>query len=212
MTAHVAVCVPSRDMVHSGFAFDLCRAVAKAECDISLLNVQGTLIVNQRTSLAQSAIEMGATHVLYLDDDMRFPSDTIDRLLAHDKDVVAVNYPTRKFPIQPVAFADDKSHNRVFTNPDSTGLEKVAAVGMGVMLVKTDVFVKIGMPYFMIGYSPATAQYTGEDVYFCRKARAAGVDIYIDHDLSKEVKHTGAIEFQHEHIWAANGDQHVQRT
>ena len=209
MTAHVAVCVPSRDMVSSGFAFDMCRAVVKADCDVSLLNVQGTLIVNQRNELAKNAMAMGATHVLFIDDDMRFPADAIDRLLAHDKDIVAVNYPTRKFPIQPVAFANDKTNDRVVTQPDSTGLEKVASVGMGLMLVKTDVFVKIGMPYFMIGFSPATEAYTGEDIFFCRKARAAGFDVHIDHDLSKEVKHTGAIEFQHEHIWASNGDQQL---
>lgn len=209
MTTHVAVCVPARDMVNAGFAFDLARAVGAAECGVSLLTSMGTLIVNQRTALATDAIEMGATHVLWLDSDMRFPIDTIGRLLAHDKDIVAANYSTRKFPLKPVAFANDQSWDTVPTNPDSTGLELVAAVGMGVMLVKTEVFAKIGMPYFMIGYSPKTQEYSGEDIYFCRKARSVGYEIFIDHDLSKEVKHTGAIDFQHEHIWASNGNQQL---
>ena len=200
--AHVAVCVPSRDMVSAGFAFDLCRMVARANCDVSLLNIQGTLIVNQRTDLAKQAVKMGASHILYLDDDMRFPADTLDRLLAHDKGVVAVNYPTRKFPIQPVAFANDTDLTRVHTNADSTGLEEVASVGMGVMLVKAEVFDKIGLPYFMIGYSAKNEEFTGEDIFFCRKARQAGYQIYIDHDLSKEIKHTGSLDFQHDHIWA----------
>lgn len=199
---HVAVCVPSRDVVSAGFAFDLCRMVAQADCNVSLLNIQGTLIVNQRTDLARQAMAMGATHILYLDDDMRFPADTMDRLLKHKKDIVAANYPTRKFPIQPVAFANDTDLTRVPTNADSTGLETVSSVGMGVMLVNVEVFDKIGLPYFMIGFSPKNQEYTGEDIFFCRKARQAGYQIYIDHDLSKEVKHTGSLDFQHEHVWA----------
>jgi len=202
---HVAVCVPSRDMVSAGFAFDLCRMVVRADCDVSLLNIQGTLIVNQRTDLAKQAIAMGATHILYLDDDMRFPADTLDRLLAHNKAIVAANYATRKFPIQPVAFANDEDLTRVHTNPDSTGLESVSSVGMGVMLVKSEVFDKIGLPYFMIGFSMKNQEFTGEDIFFCRKARAAGFDVYVDHDLSKEVKHTGTLDFQHDHIWATQG-------
>lgn len=209
MTAHVAICVPARDMIDSGFAFDMARLVGAAQCSISLLTIQGTLIVNQRTDLAKNALALGATHVLFLDSDMRFPKDALDRLLAHDKPIVAANYVTRKFPLQPVAFADDLSHERVFTEPNSTGLQPVAAVGMGVMLVKAEVFDKIGMPYFMIGYSPKTEAYTGEDIYFCRKVRSAGYEVLVDHDLSKEVKHTGAIDFQHEHLWAENGDHQL---
>lgn len=205
MTPHVAIAAPTRDMVHAGFAFDLARMIGRANVDISLLNSQGTLIVNQRTDLAKEAIKMGATHVLFLDDDMRFPADALDRLLAHDKGIVAVNYPTRKFPIQPVAFANDTDLTRVHTNADSTGLEAVASVGMGVMLVKTEVFDKIGLPYFMIGFSVKTQEYTGEDIFFCRKARQAGYEVFIDHDLSKEIKHTGSLDFQHDHIWATQG-------
>jgi hypothetical protein len=31
------------------------------------------------------------------------------------------------------------------------------------------------------------------------KAREAGFDVLIDHDLSKEIKHIGCFEFRHEH-------------
>jgi hypothetical protein len=203
--AHVAICVPARDMVSAGFAFDLARLVGAADCDVSLLTSMGTLIVNQRTDLAKDAIKMGASHILYLDSDMRFPKDTLARLLAHDQGIVAANYATRKFPIQPVTFATDTDNTRVYTNPESTGLESVAAAGMGVMLVKTEVFDKIGLPYFMIGYSPKNQDYTGEDIFFCRKARQAGFEVFIDHDLSKEIKHTGSLDFQHDHIWATQG-------
>jgi GT2 family glycosyltransferase len=189
-------------MVNAGFAYDLAGMTAYTQVPLFLLQSQGTLIVNQRTELIKNALEEDVTHLLFIDTDMRFPMATLERLLAHDKDIVAVNYPTRKFPIQPVAFANDQTNDRVFTEKDSTGLESVASVGMGIMLIKASIFDKIKLPYFMIGFSAAHQEYTGEDIFFCRKVRAAGYEVFIDHDLSKEVKHTGAIDFEHEHIWA----------
>ena len=198
----VAICLPCRDMVNSGFAYDLAGLTAYTQVPLFLLQSQGTLIVNQRTELIKNALEEDVTHILFIDTDMRFPMSTLERLMAHDKDIVAVNYPTRKFPIQPVAFANDQTNDRVYTEKDSIGLESVASVGMGIMLIKASIFDKIKLPYFMIGFSAAHQEYTGEDIFFCRKARAAGYEVFIDHDLSKEVKHTGAIDFEHEHIWA----------
>jgi GT2 family glycosyltransferase len=189
-------------MVNSGFAYDLAGLTAYTQVPLFLLQSQGTLIVNQRTELIKNALEEDVTHILFIDTDMRFPMSTLERLMAHDKDIVAVNYPTRKFPIQPVAFANDQTNDRVYTEKDSIGLESVASVGMGIMLIKASIFDKIKLPYFMIGFSAAHQEYTGEDIFFCRKARAAGYEVFIDHDLSKEVKHTGAIDFEHEHIWA----------
>jgi len=198
----VAICLPCRDMVNAGFAYDLAGMTAYTQVPLFLLQSQGTLIANQRTELIKNALEEDVTHILFVDTDMRFPMSTLERLIAHDKDIVAVNYPTRKFPIQPVAFANDQTNERVFTEKDSTGLESVASVGMGIMLIKASIFDKIKLPYFMIGFSAAHQEYTGEDIFFCRKARAAGYEVFIDHNLSKEVRHTGAIDFEHEHIWA----------
>jgi len=37
-------------------------------------------------------------------------------------------------------------------------------------------------------------------MYFCLKAKELEVPSFIDHDLSKEVRHIGSFEFRHEHI------------
>ena len=42
--------------------------------------------------------------------------------------------------------------------------------------------------------------FIGEDMYFCREAQKAGFKVYIDHDLSKQVRHIGVLEFMHEHV------------
>jgi hypothetical protein len=67
------------------------------------------------------------------------------------------------------------------------------------MLVQSEVFTKIGKPYFALGYSPADDNYVGEDFFFCKKAREKGYQILIDQGLSKEVRHVGEMEYTHEH-------------
>ena len=85
------------------------------------------------------------------------------------------------------------------------------------MLIRLDIFATMNMPYFMIGYSPNSQQFTGEDIFFCRKARATGFDVLIDHDLSRELGHVGELEFRHEHAnlnleEAQNVDNKLQST
>jgi hypothetical protein len=41
--------------------------------------------------------------------------------------------------------------------------------------------------------------YIGEDIYFCKLAQANGMKVYVDHDLSKDVRHIGVMEFTHDH-------------
>ena len=218
----IAIAIPARDMVHTSFAYDLAMMMshwtyknAKNNDNIMLFTSQGTLIVNQRQDLVIRAIEDKCTHILFLDSDMRFPKDTLERLLAHNKPIVAGSYATRRLPSKTVAFENDTDWACVYTTPDKTGLEAVAAVGMGCMLVNLAIFDKMTLPYFMIGFSPKTNQFTGEDIFFCRKARATGYEVLIDHDLSRELGHIGNLEFRHEHAnitleEANNGDSNVQ--
>jgi len=84
---------------------------------------------------------------------MRFPKDALCRLLAHDVPIVAGNYATRRIPVKTVAFSSDESWDCVYSTPDKTGLEAVAAVGMGCMLLNTKIFDTMTLLFFMIGFS-----------------------------------------------------------
>src|ERR1041384_5818212 len=63
---------------------------------------QGGDIVSARTFCVQDAMEKGATHIFFIDSDMSFPPDTLERLLAHDKEIVTVEYNRRKLPPESV--------------------------------------------------------------------------------------------------------------
>jgi len=201
----ISVCVPCRDVVDSGFAFDLARCVAAHTAStndrVLLFQNQGTLIVNQRQELAQASLDAGATHIVFIDADMRFPKDAIFKLLMSGKDIIAANYCTRKLPLRSVAFADDETQERVYSGPDDTGIQSVAAVGMGLMAIRAEVFEKMPKPWFHIHYQNGV--YSGEDIWFCRGAREMGFEVFIDHDLSQDVRHSGVFEFSNAHAFAA---------
>jgi hypothetical protein len=221
MSRSVAILVPARDTVMTSFAYDLARAMsfytATTDDRVMLYTSHGTLIASQRMELARQALEEKADYLLWLDSDMRFPKETIGHLILRDKPIVAANYATRRMPVKPVAMMDGGGKiDRVYTGPESQGLEPVDYVGMGVMMVKREVFENIEAPWFAIPYSTIGNHYIGEDVFFCRKAKEAGYEVLLDHDLSQHVKHIGTFEYSHEGAWAMKeqvegGTNHIQR-
>jgi len=209
MTITVGILIPTRDFVNSGFAFDLAKmvgyTVGTTNIRVVIYSSSGTLLSCQRQDLARDAIESGCTHTLWLDSDMRFPKDTVIRLLEREQDIVCANYAKRRFPTEPIAVRKNKPGDdaefvdRVYTEADSTGLVEVDYCSMGVMLVKSEVYKKMEFPWFAIPWVPAAEDYIGEDVWFCRRASEQGFKTMVDQDLSKEVHHIGTFEYKHEH-------------
>lgn len=151
-------------------------------------------LCQNRHSLVRAAQQLKCCHILWLDDDMTFPPDTLERLLGHAMPIVGANYTTRALPIIPTAVKNDQ---RV-SSDGKTGLEFIDQFGFGVVLTETKIFDKIPLPWFLFdwdaGYPDA---YCSEDMYFCKKAKHAGFRIAIDHDLSNQVQHIGEMQFDH---------------
>lgn len=142
---------------------------------------QGGDIVSARTFCAQEAIEKGDTHILFIDSDMSFPPDTLKRLLAHDKDIVTVEYSRRKLPPDSVT--------QPLEERSETELYKGKVIGAGCLLIKTSVFEKITKPWFNFGRDATGAVVIGEDTWFARSAMDAGIDAWIDPTI--KVGHVG---------------------
>ncbi|HDZ13925.1 MAG TPA: hypothetical protein ENH60_03370 [Pricia sp.] len=56
---------------------------------------------------------------------------------------------------------------------------KISSGGFGIVLVKYEVFEKLDWPYWKNIFVPGDIE-MGEDIYFCKKARQAGFDIWCD--------------------------------
>ena len=103
----IAICIPARGQMEVTTAFDLTMMSAymagKKNIDLNVYTSQGTLIFDQRNSLVRTAVEEKCDYILFIDADMRFPKTTLERLLAHKKDIIGVNATTRMMPPKPTA-------------------------------------------------------------------------------------------------------------
>lgn len=120
------------------------------------------------------------THILWLDDDHVFNADLLVYLARHkDLDMVSALYYGRVGRILPVVYVrtedgeeDMYRHYPLLEVPDQ--LIEVDAVGFGALLMQRDVLKRVPSPHFSFEMG------AGEDIYFCVKAKAAGVRIWLD--------------------------------
>jgi hypothetical protein len=187
---NLAICIPSRDNVPIGFARSLANLTATLEKNnitYDLKIMLGSVLPDLRMNLAYSSLN--SDYILWLDSDMHFPSYTFEKLKSHNKDIVAATYSTRYKPQRSVAFMDQG--NIDLRLDQSTGLHEVFAVGMGCMLIKTEILKTMSEPWFKFEWDPITKTYSGEDIFFCRTATDHGYKIFVDADLSNELAHYG---------------------
>jgi len=190
----LSILVPTRDTVHSQFSYCLAQlfnTTREAGIDAYLFFDSSTILLNQRNNLIKKSKEVNSDYVLWLDSDMMFSSTTALRLLEHNKDIVACNYMRRSKPLKTVAYTNLNDWNSWVPMEPQTDLVKVQGVGMGCMLMKTEVFNKLEKPYFEFQYKEDTEDYFGEDFILLGKLRELGYEVFIDTQLSMKVKHVG---------------------
>lgn len=146
-----------------------------------VITVHGQSPASARNTIAEQAINNDCTHVLFLDDDMIPPPDTLMKLLAHDKDIVSCLYLLRTYPHFPAFFdeAYDSGFCRyAFLDEKEAKLEKGVNAGLGCVLIKTEVFKAMEKPWVRLG--EIVKDGWCDDIAFFNRARARGFDVYCD--------------------------------
>ena len=165
---------------------------------LAYCSVEGSMLCAQREMLVKKALQAKhVTHILFVDSDMEFPMDTIHKLYAHKKTYVAANCTTRAKPVLPVAH--DLAGERLYSAGKS-GLQEVTHVGLAIALVETEPLKSMRPPLFLMDWIPDMRNYCGEDVYFTQKLRELGHPIWVDHELSQQIKHVGTCAYGHEDV------------
>lgn len=194
----LSIVVPTRDTVHTGFAFALTQLIKTTEnlgIETYLFFNSSTILLNQREQLTTSSLEMESDYILWLDSDMTFPSTTAIRLLSHEKNIVGCNYKKRSVPQNSVAYKKIGDWDSWLPLELDQGLVEVEGVGMGCLLVKTELFNKIQKPYFEFTYDNESDSWCGEDFNLLKKFNDIGEKTYIDTTLSLEIGHLGTYKF-----------------
>lgn len=148
-----------------------------------------SILSSGRQDIVTMAVEGDFTHLLFLDDDMVFPADTVARLAGHAVPVVGVNYRHKTQGDRKITARD--TEGKYLESHGRTGLERAGRMGLGVVLVEVETFRRVPAPHFEILYSPVVKIYRSDDYAMCDKFRDAGVEMFVDHGLSNECGHVG---------------------
>lgn len=170
--------------------------------DVVIINVKDSLVVNGRNKLAEEALNLDVDYLFFADSDIVLHPMAIRHLLAHEKDIVGATYIQRNPPHLLLGKALDGRPlaETLQDEPIKAGeLMEVAGLPFGCVLVNAGVFTEINRhshglwfqtPQF---YQADADRYLieGEDYFFCRQARAAGYQVWLDWPLSFALRHIG---------------------
>lgn len=183
---NILIAVPSMDSVPAVFAQSLAMLKKVGNCAVAFQ--VGSLVYNSRNDLAQKALKMQADYVLWLDSDMMFEYDTLEKMMhtlkENELDILSGVYYRRVKPFTPVLMSKlriDEStnfceHENLNSYPEDK-LFEVEGIGFGCVLMDSAVLFEVGMTY-KDWFSPIGK--VGEDLSFCWRARQCGYKIFVD--------------------------------
>lgn len=188
----IMIAIPCTSMMDAKAAHSIGSAIIKSDGKVvDFIIRQSSEIASARTWLVQEALQKDLTHILFIDSDMYFQADIINKLVEEDKDIIGIEYNKRQFPLEMIGAAVEK---RTEDMP-----YKARYAGTGVLLIKLDIFrdPKFGIvdeqgtrqPWFQFARGANGELVMGEDVWFCNIARSAGYDVWIDPRI--KVGHVG---------------------
>ncbi len=203
MNTKITIAIPTNRGLQPKTLNCLLELVANAskKYDLQILVAEeGYTIAENRNYIATQACNNKSDYLLMIDDDMIFPSDTLDRLIENKKDIIGVAYHSRgskdKIKIVPgdimsIAEIDKGKYINLETETDPKYKDtfECYATGTGIILIKCEVFYKIKRPWFEFTYFENGKCKEGEDWNFCFKAKDAGYTIWTDPKI--KVGHIG---------------------
>jgi hypothetical protein len=179
----ITVGIPSYDHLSTETVISLVNLIYNAKQQLHFVFFQGLYIDHNRNMIVEKAIEAGSTHLMFIDADMQFPSDGIDKLLAHNKNIIGGYYNTRRGN-SPIKF---RENGKFITKEIPKEPFQAWTVPTGFMLIKLDCLNKLRKPYFAtLTHSDGTM---GEDVYFCKEANEQGLEVWCDPTI--KIGHVG---------------------
>jgi hypothetical protein len=121
----IAICTPTAGYVRIEWAESLSRLQLELHKDkrldvqdSKLFYIAGSVIPYNRQWCVDEAIKWGASHVLFIDDDMSFTPNVVKRLLrSRDLPIVAANATKRVYPIKFICADQDTNGRYLIEEP-----------------------------------------------------------------------------------------------
>lgn len=183
------IAIPAMEQMYSWTAQCLANLRHVGECKTEyIIRMQVDMA---RNVLAQKAVEGGYDRILWIDSDMTFEPDMMERLsddLDAGWDMVTGLYFKRTFPLEPVIYSHiEEAKADTYWEYPQDQLFPVAGCGFGGVLMKTDILRDLKDPPFL------PFLHLSEDLSFC--VRMAAHDRRMACDSRVKLGHMGTIVF-----------------
>ncbi|MHA1941969.1 MAG: hypothetical protein ACXADW_20060 [Candidatus Hodarchaeales archaeon] len=145
-----------------------------------------------RNELIREAKKSGCSHVLLMDTDQTYPSNTVMKLLSHryEAPVIGTVVYRRYKPFDPLVFKmGEKGLLKVEDEKIFSGeLIDADAIGCGCVFYNMQVFEEIEEPWFKdmsdVFEGKTGEPGAGEDINFCYKLKTAGFELKVDTSIT----------------------------
>lgn len=153
---------------------------------LGFMSAKSAIVADARNMGVNFANEIGAEFLLFIDSDIIFPRDALQRLLARDVDVVGATYSRRTPPLHALG----KIHPQQPADAP-LGLVLMERMPAGFLLMRTRVFEDLTRPFFRFRADESSGTNVSEDYDFCDRLGQAGHKIWCDRQLTRELGHIG---------------------
>jgi hypothetical protein len=143
-------------------------------------------VQQMRNKCCNYAVENNYDYVFMLDEDMIYPSNSVVKLIKHNKDFVVGSATQRIYPFFPTQYKKFSENNfkdkenRVFITKENKDLIEIGSSGVVGALIKVSCLKKLKLPYFKVEYQKDGKNIIGSDVYFCKKFKNKGFKLFLD--------------------------------
>ena len=206
----IFIAIPTMESVPVQFLGSMLQ-LKRTDYEIKFGIETGSLVYNARNNLARQAVAAECDWVLWLDSDMVFDPELLDRMLTvckeNDIDFLTALCFRRKPPYTPCIFdvleqrKDGKGARYTAFLSVPEGRFKVGGCGFAGVLMSTDVLISVAARFGGQMFDPMYG--FGEDVAFCWRARQCGYDIWCDSSI--EMGHVGQCVVTRGYFEAYNG-------
>jgi hypothetical protein len=199
----VAVAIPMNFSLHRDAVVSQLNLFRRLrDTDVSMIDAETAVVSFTRNKLVKRFLDLPeeVEYLLMLDDDIVVDPAVIEKLSIHKRDIISAVYYKKAHPYEPVVYMatptkggerddfnlfgqQDTDYHLIAGVPHDKGLFTVDGVGAGCLLVHRRVYAAMEPPWFAFEGS-------GEDLYFCRKAKALGFEVHLDTSL--HLGHVGA--------------------
>lgn len=192
MLRQYLIAIPAMEMVHTLFLSSILAMDKPEGTEVGICSC--SLVYEARNQLAKKAINQRFRRVLWLDSDMCFEPDLLNKLAAdmdEGRDYVCGIYMTRKEPIKPVIYnelhyVDGTPTAEAYMDYPRDSVFEIAGSGFGAVMMSVDMLKAVGDKYGS-PFSPELGW--GEDLSFNRRAASLGYKMHCDSRI--DVGHVG---------------------